>query len=535
MRQGGRAEPFRAAMDALLGVVFVAQLPSQPPTVIYQHPRGRGTPCQAVPRCAATPRDATLRPGAAPGEDSPLAEYFGIPAMILAKLSLPDEMLCNRPFYLEMDAGQRETSHEHGPHSHLHFVSFPCNVSEFSRPDASQQAKVDPKIKVQRFNIVHVLDSLRTCRHDKQASTMWQVSAHVSRALVSEETREGYLSKELQRLAAKEPRPEGGRQRLCLEQLLQDMFEGVKQHGHKLLRVNGSILCQVSVFPKQEAPAPPSAGQALALSCHRDELMAELPVDFAEIVLRVVENVAPTVSLGELMVRLALPLGTLQRVAQHLVYWKKARVVDVFQPTTRLAVTPGITVAQYSAAARRFYHFQEGWQGAQKTKAHQLMFSEVIAACFRGLTLEEVRAELDEGVDFNRVLEWFIAEGLVVQLATYCHFLPMRADPDRSPAQQAVEVNTKIRREFCPEKLTEKELELLACRARNDQHHLFLCRFVVEFARAHCRIDGSMFAAFVESLGQGGAFGLDQAQELISSNSDVFARYVCICRGCSAP
>lgn len=44
---------------------------------------------------------------------------------------LPDEELCNRPFYLEIDAGRRETPSKHGPWSHLLFVSFPCNVSEF--------------------------------------------------------------------------------------------------------------------------------------------------------------------------------------------------------------------------------------------------------------------------------------------------------------------------------------------------------------------------------------------------------------------
>ncbi|CAE8593426.1 unnamed protein product, partial [Polarella glacialis] len=129
-------------------------------------------------------------------------ECFGVPAKIFAKLMLPDEEICNRPFYLEMDGGERETSHRHDLCSHLHFSSFPCNVSEFcSAGGEAAQPSGDNSVyslaKVQRFNIVHVLDSRRISRLEKHASTLWQVSAHLSRALVSEEVRVGYLSKEV--------------------------------------------------------------------------------------------------------------------------------------------------------------------------------------------------------------------------------------------------------------------------------------------------------------------------------------------------
>lgn len=593
-------------MDALLGVALVAKVPSQQPEVVFQYTQQELGPSTgstvATDRCSCdSAREASgLR--ISPSTDDIRAtqlECFGIPVKIFAKLMLPDEELCNRPFYLEIDAGWRETSHRHDAYSHLHFVSFPCNVSEFSRPsdrppqqqqqqaaqlqqpllpqplpqqplpqqllpqqpatqqplpqqplpqqqlppplqqaqqlDMSDLEPLDPRERVQHFNIVHILDSRRARRRDQHVSTLWQVSAHLSRGLVSEEARVGYLSKEVRRLAAALTEGQHGRAgdakkqpearaRLSLDRLLADMFEGVHRHGYRSLRVNGSILCQVCVFRKLEAPAPPSAGQALALTCPREELQQELPIDSADIVRCVIAAVAPTASLGELMVRLALPLSTLQRVAQHLVYWKKARVVDVFQPHTRVAVAPGVDTGPNSLAAERFHE----WQRSQKFKSLELTFSEVISAFASGQPLQRVREQLSSGADFGRVLEWLVVEGLVVQLATYCHFLPSRADGGRRPPC-GLNVNAKIRREYCPQHLTEAELLLLAARAQDDHQHLFLCRFVVEFARAHCRTDGCRFAALAASFDRGGAFGLQQAERLIRKNRDIFVPYVCRC------
>ena len=241
--------------------------------------------------------------------------------------------------------GQMETSHRHDPekhNDHLLFVSFPCNVSDFS--DMEER-------RVQRFNVVHALDSRKTTRHDAQTSTLWQVSAHLSRALVCEETRAGFLSRESKQLAAEADGVDGSS--FSLARTLKDLFEGVSSKGCCALQVN-NILCQVSVFPKgedgrhgfadgmhkavcQEAISPPTAEQALSLTVPREELLSELPLDSSGIVPRMVKAITPRVSLGELEVHLALPLSTLQRVAVHLVYWKKARVVDVFQLHTWVA------------------------------------------------------------------------------------------------------------------------------------------------------------------------------------------------------
>ena len=75
-------------MESLLGVVLVVQFPSQQPETIYQYP-------------SESPRVANDKES----NEAPAQECFGIPSVIFASMMLPEDYLCNRPFYLEIDAG----------------------------------------------------------------------------------------------------------------------------------------------------------------------------------------------------------------------------------------------------------------------------------------------------------------------------------------------------------------------------------------------------------------------------------------------
>eukprot|EP00933_Yihiella_yeosuensis_P043911 TRINITY_DN38951_c0_g1_i1.p1 TRINITY_DN38951_c0_g1~~TRINITY_DN38951_c0_g1_i1.p1 ORF type:complete len:365 (-),score=58.76 TRINITY_DN38951_c0_g1_i1:171-1145(-) len=317
---------------------------------------------------------------------------------------------------------------------------------------------------------------------------------------------------------------EGQSNLLGLDTLIAEMLEGVHNQGYCSLRVNGSLFCQVCIFPKVEAPSVPSAAHALALVRSRAQLLQELPPDSADIVRCIIEAASPTTSLGELMVRLALPLSTLQRVAQHLVFWKKARVVDVLKDQTRVALASGIDMALESDTAAKFYAWRKG--DTSKDKNPELTFSEVVIAFKGGKQLAEVRDHFASGADFQKVLEWLVAQDLLVQLATYCHFLPRRASTLLSSAQPYVHATVKSR--FCPHSLTESELLVLASRAKDHHQHLFLCRFAVEFARAHKRVDGADFTAFATRAFEEQS-GLFIAERLIAANEDIFVKYVCQC------
>lgn len=381
---------------------------------------------------------------------------------------------------------------------------------------------------------------------------LWRVSAHLTKALANEEARDGFLSKEVERLASERveelastpsspgstPGAGGGPQ--GLDRLLEQALGGVREQGYSSLRVNGSVLCAVCVFPKDKAPTPPTEDQALVLTCSRDDLHAELYPDSPDIIEGVADLAHPRRSFRDVARRLAAPLRILEVVAQHLVYWKKMRVVELFHDSTRIDVRRGADVSPASSLADRFRRWQRDNPVAGRQPVPHierigddgdLELSEVVAAFAGGQQLREAEQKLQASApqaDFDALLEWLVAEGLLVQLATYYHFLPGRAktDPDWVRSQRVCD---RLLQEFCPAALTDFEVRLLVSRAPDPQQHRFLCRFAAEFARAHCRADGHRLAAFVRAVDRDSALSLTQVEKILAANDDILVPYVCGC------
>lgn len=378
---------------------------------------------------------------------------------------------------------------------------------------------------VDKFNIVLILNARAADRSEHNSTaTLWQIAAHLSRGLVSEENRAKYLSNEIKRLATRQPsheqkamtlEEENGMQLMTsqeselppptgsLERLLVDMYNGVVQHGYAVLTINGMIRCQVSVYPKHEAPPPPSEEHALALLCPREQLMLELPPDSADVVRKVVEHTGPTVSLGDLVENCALPLSTFQRAAQHLVYWKKARVVDRYANDTYVTVAKGIDTRQGSEACKRYDAWQEEEQRV-KIKPPELTFQEIIAHFAEGRTLGKIREEFRvncTNAQFDKIFERLVAEDVLVQLGKF-YFFHADTAPDTSDAG-----------------LTESEIALLTGRGGSHLGQQFLHNFATFFAKPHRRIDNCLRWAH--------PLKKEEALALLEKNKDIFVPYTC--------
>merc|ERR1719162_2635101 len=114
------------------------------------------------------------------------------------------------------------------------------------------------------------------------------------------------------------------------------------------------------------------------------------------------------------MVQLRIPLQTLQLVAKHLLYWRKARVADVFQLGTRVAIAQSLDLTTSSPIAVRYARWQAG-----RRRGVGISFPDIIVAFASGGTLQEGRQKLDKmpQADFDRLLSWLVAEGVLVQVA----------------------------------------------------------------------------------------------------------------------
>mmetsp|Transcript_5979 Transcript_5979/g.13324 ORF Transcript_5979/g.13324 Transcript_5979/m.13324 type:complete len:169 (+) Transcript_5979:712-1218(+) len=158
--------------------------------------------------------------------------------------------------------------------------------------------------------------------------------------------------------------------------------------------------------------------------------------------------------------------------------------------------------------------------------ASELTFSEIIKAFSGGNELRSVRKKIEdlgEKVKFSAILAWLVAEGLVVQLATYYHFLPNRQAMGRDASlRRRYEVSGAIREKFL-HFIREEDLELLADRSQSNDQLEFLCLFVKDFALAHHRTDGHHFATLTNS------FAKHKVDNLLAENKDIFVPYVCQC------
>ncbi|CAE7503827.1 unnamed protein product [Symbiodinium sp. CCMP2592] len=201
--------------DALLGTVLLAQLPVQPPEVLFFVP-GDDEEQEDAPDDEEGVEDdfepessrddfSILRsrnmgaPVMSSAEDlnRHSLQYFGVPSTTLAKLMIPmsEGQICNQLTISEVDAGKFEYAHRHNTkenHDHLLFVSHPCGFAKIAdRNPETWKNKLPKSQLVQCFNIVHVLDSKIVSRLEARVRVLGEATQLVQEQLCREEIQTG--------------------------------------------------------------------------------------------------------------------------------------------------------------------------------------------------------------------------------------------------------------------------------------------------------------------------------------------------------
>eukprot|EP00913_Durusdinium_trenchii_P032884 g30784.t1 len=141
------------------------------------------------------------------------------------------------------------------------------------------------------------------------------------------------------------------------------------------------------------------------------------------------------------------------------------------------------------------------------------------------------------------ILGYLVAQGLVVQLGRFCHFLPGRS---RRSAEVQVELgalpDTYVWKDGVYNPLThlkESDFLLLASRSQDrgtDTEELrFFVLFVLEIVRPHRRIDSVDFQELLQRLngetqpGEISSWPAARGLELLAANTDIFVQYSSRC------
>ncbi|OLP89811.1 hypothetical protein AK812_SmicGene28692 [Symbiodinium microadriaticum] len=464
--------------DALLGTVLLAQLPVQPPEVLFFVPGDDEEQDADAPDDEEGPEDefepessrddfSILRsrnmgaPVMSSAEDlnRHSLQYFGVPSTTLAKLMIPmsEGQICNQLTISEVDAGKFEYAHRHNTkenHDHLLFVSHPSGFAKIAATQLVQE---------------------QLCR---------------------EEIQTGYVSWEVRRLKElirmkslgdHQADPEVVESEHPLERLIRDLYNRMKESGSQKLEVNGVDLYRSHDFPEDAVEV--SELQGISLFRTIKDVDREFPPDTDS-----------------------------SRAAQHLIVKKKAKVVNVFRPLTRVALAQGIDTSKDSLLAQHFTEWRKkhdperGRLSKKKERREQkdskTTFTEALTLFHKGMEIQNVKKEFKDDAEYQMILGYLVAQGLVVQLGQFCHFMPHRARgrPSQSPPPNSHELRAthlwRAPTTFDPAlHLKEHEFRVLESRTADPDVLHFFVEFILRIVRLHKRLDSVAFDELLREFG----------------------------------
>jgi hypothetical protein len=415
------------------------------------------------------------------GEDSVLPKtLFGIGATEFGKFSIPTQWLINRKLDFEIGVcGPSITARMVGetiPSMNLRFVSFPCDCTPSRLPSTSTN--------VSAFNIVFVFDADRIS--DELAELYWQALATLSRAIISEEERVSYLSTQVETILLSSATADSN-----LISILTATYDRLRDpdSGGVSLYVNDAVLIHIGVMPFSSAPSPPSGYQSLLLTCDMDELQKSLPVDSASNVRRVIDSAEPSRTIKDHMVELGLPISTVQRISQHLVYWKKAKIVHPLNKRIVLALSATGSVVPapdlVSAFSERFKIPMSGAGGA-------IMKVQYFFSC--GKKLFEVKESILQDLPqlhakFNDLCFFLLSRGIIgYSLPFFRYFLPLNP-PLPSQAKQRPGGRPKFQNQLPPDlrsQFSPMEFDVIAERLKqNATASELMVKLIANYAKKH--------------------------------------------------
>ena len=130
-----------------------------------------------------------------------------------------------------------------------------------------------------------------------------------------------------------------------LARLLMDIYNAFDSPGPMHVLVNSSVYLSLDIpnvhLEKQGESFPTLRPyQTLLLLYEREEIMNQCPNGSSPLLLDLIQKVDPLLNFEEMQTLLNIPLSQIYKLAAHLVFWKKARVIDTVSIRNVYSVNP---------------------------------------------------------------------------------------------------------------------------------------------------------------------------------------------------
>ncbi|KAL1914294.1 uncharacterized protein VTP21DRAFT_9032 [Calcarisporiella thermophila] len=145
-----------------------------------------------------------------------------------------------------------------------------------------------------------------------------------------------------------------------------------------------------------------------------EEILKNLPLDASPTLAKLIQNLTPTQSLAELHTLLDCSLAQIYRLAAHLIYWRKAKLIDVINVRNVYVISPQFNLSNLPDIVREFNH-----QFPTLDLAHLLAQLSASPRSYMSIIPSKKLRTL-----YLEVLTQLLRRELVIQLHTY-YLLPI--------------------------------------------------------------------------------------------------------------
>ncbi|KDO27413.1 hypothetical protein SPRG_07000 [Saprolegnia parasitica CBS 223.65] len=442
----------------------------------------------------------------APQSDSHISAFHRLSSALVAKLFRPKNALCNQTFELVIDD--------------LRFVSHPVAINVPSAP-ASGQAHRETSM----FNVIFALDETKFHMemdpapgdHKRKVEAYAQVAAQLANALLHEENRVGFVTKEVRELLhirdeiaqnerlhhmssnmddnSNAPQETSYQEvdsdpqtlidvalgKSILANDLKAVYHGLEEDGSVHVVLNRWVQLSLTLYDSNRFDITSIRPyHTLLLLAENEKILEALPSDASPHLRLVIEAHNPLRDFHELMVETGIPLKQLFRLAAHLVYWGVARVLDAVTMHNIYQVRPTANLHAHSALAlefrRKFTSFELGEVLATFMGKHRI-------SVYMN-TLSQHRK-----LEYIHMLIWLLQHDFIVQLHRYIYLMiPQETDVSSSPAEPSAEKDYMAQLARMSSSSPVFDLFQRLCPYFHGQHHMVEIMWRENVTRAELRM-----------------------------------------------
>ncbi|EGG22631.1 UPF0171 family protein [Cavenderia fasciculata] len=327
--------------------------------------------------------------------------------------------------------------------SSIHNNNINNNNNNNSNNNPSQQQQQQKKNnnssdEITLFNIVFVLTSRSGDLNLKLDDSLKRLALKIASALQHEQDRCNYITKQAHEMmtirdawltehtldtisADEKPNHEELTNRILrasrLAREIKDIYHGLKEDRVVSMRINGWVNLNLNIINPDYYPEYPIRPYhaLLPFAATDDDSIPIPPSDISPALLRLLEVAKPTKNFRDLQMETDLPLAQIYRLASHLVYWRKAKIINMMTKNNVYVLNPRNSNDLVDLGNKFSTLFPE------------FKFQDILFRFSTARPLAEHISKIHQNyyVVFLQIVGWLLQHDLIVQLHTYVHLMIM--------------------------------------------------------------------------------------------------------------